>query len=250
MNKTVYAWIFSVMLLMSCGTTQHILGGRIKDTTPAELDAKINERRVQFTTFSGKAKIDVTGKDISQTMNASIDLKKDSVIGISLRLLGVEGARIQITPDSIKILDRINQEYIPRDFSFIEKNFALRINFNDLQNLITGSPLFYDQSTLSLGVSDDKYVLIAQKDVYKNTLWMDGDFEILRMFIEDLYNQRTLTLGYDDYNKIQGQPFAFIRTILIDAQDDFSANIEFSKVTFDEPFEFSFSVNPKYKRVD
>lgn len=250
MNKTVYAWIFSVMLLMSCGTTQHILGGRIKDTTPAELDARINERRVQFTTFSGKAKIDVTGKDISQTMNASIDLKKDSVIGISLRLLGVEGARIQITPDSIKILDRINQEYIPRDFSFIEKNFALRINFNDLQNLITGSPLFYDQSTLSLGVSDDKYVLIAQKDVYKNTLWMDGDFEILRMFIEDLYNQRTLTLGYDDYNKIQGQPFAFIRTILIDAQDDFSANIEFSKVTFDEPFEFSFSVNPKYKRVD
>ncbi len=250
MNRPALVFIFSCILLFSCGTTKNIFGGRVKDMSVEEIDMQIKERTVVFNTFSGKAKVDISGKDISQSVSASIDIRKDSVIGISLRVMGVEGARIEITPDSIKILDRLNQQYIPRDFSFLATQFALNTNFSDLQNLLTGNPVYYDHSVLTKGVSDDKYVLFAQKDVYKNTIWLSPGFDILRMFIEDLQSKRTLTLTFDDYQKIQGRSFAFIRTLLIDAENDLSANIEFTKVTFDEPFAFSFTVNPKYERVD
>ena len=250
MNKIILFTFISTLFFYSCKTTQTIFGGKIKETTVEELDQKIKENLIQFSTFSGKANIDITAPGISQSVNAQIDILKDSVIGISLRLLGVEGARIRITPDSIEILDRLNQQYIPRNFAYLESNFSLPVTFSDLQNLIVGNPVFYNQSKLILGESDDKYVLFATKDVYKNTVHLTSEFDIVRMFIEDLLNKRSLTLTYNEFDKIEGRKFAFNRTILIDAENDLTANIVYSKIIFDQPLEFVFSINPKYERVD
>ncbi len=250
MNKSLLFICVISILVSSCDTTKNVFGNKIKEISTTDLDAKISENTLVYTQFSGKAKIDVTGPGLSQSLSAQIDILKDSVIGISLRVLGIEGARIKITPDSIQILNRLNQQYIPRKFSFIEENFSLPITFSDLQNLIIGNLIFYQDATLTQGASDDKYILFAQKDVYKNTVWLSPDFNILRMFIEDLYNKRTLELTYGDLNKIEGRQFAFIRTLLIDAKDDFTANIAFTKITFEQPFDFPFSVNSKYERID
>lgn len=250
MNKFISLFILATFTLFSCETTKNIFGNKIKETTTEELNTKVLDKTIIYKTFSGKANIDITGPNINQSVNAQIDILKDSVIGISLRVLGIEGARVMITPDSIKILDRLNQQYIPRSFSFIETNFSLPITFSDLENLICGNPVFYNNTTLTQGISDDKYVLFAQRDVYKNTIWLSPDVDILRMFIEDLMNKRTLTLTYNEFDKIEGRQFAFLRTILIDATDDFTANIAFSKIAFDQPFDFTFNVNPKYERID
>lgn len=250
MNKILIFFLSATFLFYSCETTKNIFGGKIRSITVEELDTRVAEKNITYKSFSGKANIAITGPNINQSVNAQIDILKDSVIGISLRVLGIEGARVMITPDSIKILDRLNQQYIPRSFSFLENTFSLPVSYSDLENLIIGNPVFYTGATLSLGTSDDKYVLFAQKDVYKNTIWLSADFDIVRMFIEDLMNQRTLSLGYSEFDKIEGRQFAFIRTILIDAKDDITADIAFSKITFDQPFEFTFSVNTKYERID
>ena len=250
MNKQAVFFIGISIFLLSCKTTQTIFNRNVKPASAYELDDKLEEKKVVFQTFSGKAKVDVASANINQSFSAQIDILKDSVIGLSLRVLGVEGARVKITPDSIEIIDRLNQEYIPRDIEFIKSSFNIDADFYDLQNLIVGNPVYYDTTALDTGESDDKYVLLAENAVYKNTLWLSPDYDILRMFIQDLIANRTLTLDYDAYEKIEGRQFAFIRNIFIDAQDDLTAHIEFTKVEFDQPFGFTFTVNPKYKRID
>jgi hypothetical protein len=86
--------------------------------------------------------------------------------------------------------------------------------------------------------------------VYKNIIWLSPGFNLMRMFIQDLSAGRSIALTYDNYNKIDGQQFAFMRNILIDAQDDFSADIEFINVTIDEPVQFAFIINSKYKKEE
>jgi len=250
MNKTGLTVLMVAFFLTSCKTTHTIFGNKLKPVPVDVIEEKIAENHINFETFSGKAKVDVASSTLNQSFSAQIDILKDSVIGLSMRLMGVEGVRIKITPDSIEIIDRLNQEYIPRDYNFIRNNFNLDIDFKELQNLIVGNLVFYDSTTHAVGESDDKYVLFAQSDVYKNTLWLAPDFNILRMFIEDLIAKRTLTLSYSAHEKIQGRNFAFIRNIQIDATDTLTANIEFTKIEFDQPFGFTFTVNPKYKRVD
>lgn len=250
MNKAAVLIFFSTVVLLSCKTTKTIFNRNVKPASAYELDDKLKEKAITFTTFTGKAKVDVVAPNMNQSFSAQIDILKDSIIGLSLRVLGVEGARVKITPDSIQIIDRLNQEYLPRSIEFIKTSFNIDADFYDLQDLIVGNPVYYDSAVLSTGESDDKYVLLAEKDVYKNTLWLSSDYDILRMFIEDLIAKRTLTLNYEGYEKIEGRQFAFIRNIFIDAQDDLTAHIEFSKVEFDQPFGFTFNVNSKYKRVD
>jgi hypothetical protein len=250
MNKTRLLAIVLIMMMVSCKTTHTLFGNKTKPATVEVIEEKLTVNYINFITFSGKAKVDVASSAINQSFSAQIDMLKDSVIGLSLRVMGVEGARIKITPDSIEIIDRLNQEYIPRSYSFIRDNFNLDISFTDLQSLIAGNPVFYGNTTKTVGESDDKYVLFAQNDVYKNTIWLSPNFDILRMFIEDLVAKRTLTLSYSAHEKIQGRQFAFIRNIQVDATETLSSNIEFSKVEFDQPFGFTFSVNPKYTRID
>jgi len=250
MNKYVVYLFLLLPGLFSCKTTGGIFGNKIKPLTASELDQAISENRIAFNTFSSKSKIDVSGPGISQSVSAQIDMIRDSLIGISLRVIGVEGARMLITPDSVKIIDRLNQTYIAKDFAFIRQQFGLNISFADFQNLIAGNPVFYDTTSLTTGVAEDKYVLFAQKDVYKNTIWLTPDLLLNRMFIEDLSAPRNVAVTYSEFDKIDGQPFAFIRSILVDAEQDYAANIEFTKVTIDEPVEFSFSINPKYKKLE
>jgi len=250
MYKKILVPVIISAFLFSCKTTGTIFGNKIKSLSVEELNREISNNRISYQTFSSKSKIDVNGPGLSQSVNAQIDMVKDTMIGVSLRLFGVEGARILITPDSVKLLDRLNQTYLAKGYSYIKEQFALDISFTDLQNLIAGNPVFYDSTALSPGVADDKYVLFSQSAVYKNTVWLSPDFSLNRMFIEDLQQDRNVTLTYSQFDKIEGKPFAFIRSILIDAQGDFAANIEFSKVTLNEPVDFTFTVNPKYTRLE
>lgn len=243
--------LFAVFILFgACKTTGPIFGGKLKALTTEEIQTAAQEREINFETFSGKAKVDLTAPGLSNSFTASIDIRKDSLIGLSLRVLGVEGVRVRITPDSIEILDRLNQQYIPRDYSYLRDSFNLNLGFAELQDLIIGNPFLYDSATLTRQESEEYYILIATKDVYKNTLTLSPDFDILRMFIMDLYANRNLTLQYAGYEKIDGRHFALNRNILLNARDQLEAEIEFSDIEFDKPFEFSFSINPKYTRVD
>lgn len=236
--------------LSACKTTGTIFGGKVKPISVDELHEELRSRTITFETFSGKARISLSSPSISNTFTASIDIRRDSLIGLSLRVLGVEGARVRITPDSIEVLDRLNQQYIPRDYSYLRDSFHLDLGFRELQDLIIGNPFLYDSATLSQQESEEYYILIASKGVYKNTITLSPDFDILRMFIMDLYAKRNLTLNYAGHEKIDGRRFSLNRNILLDAREDLTADIEFSDIEFDKPFEFSFTVNPKYTRVD
>ena len=52
-----------------------------------------------------------------QSMLADITMQTDSFMSISMRVLGMEVARIYITADSAQIMDRVNKQYLPRSMA-------------------------------------------------------------------------------------------------------------------------------------
>ena len=62
--------------------------------------------------LSAKTKITVINTDGKTEFSASVRIKKDSAIWISISpALGIEIVRVLITKDSIKIIDRFNKKY-------------------------------------------------------------------------------------------------------------------------------------------
>jgi len=250
MKIPVISGLILILICGACSTTQSVFNGRIKPMTTEELDTEIRKQEIVFETFAAKAKVDVSSLSSTNSFSVSMAVRSDSMIGLSLRMLGIEGARVRITPDSIEILDRINQEYIPRPISFLKDSLLVDLDYSGLQDLLTGNPIMYDSASLTQEESEAYYILHARNGVYKNTLSLDEGIAIVRMFILDLQTQRSLDMHLGAYEKTAGRRFAMNRQILIHASGDLQANIEFTEVVFDEPFSFSFSVNPKYTRVD
>lgn len=254
MSNLLPALLIIATTFFSCNTSKNNTGGKIENLNMDTLDARLHADEFRFTTFLAKAKIDVTDDEKSQSVNANIEAEKDKYIGISLRMLGIEGAKIYITPDSIKIIDRINQKYYPRDFSYLEKIFSVQADFQTLQNLLVGDLVYYTGTKYPLAC-DTCYAIQTQNATLKNTIKLYPSFDVMQMFVEDMQNRRTMLLTYDQYQKIKGakdkeaQHFSFLRTILIEAVEKYAVSMEFTDVTLNEPPGFTFSVNPKYEKV-
>ena len=75
----------------------------IKDSLTGLINTPLN-----FTTFYGKAKADFSSERASGNVTVYIRMQKDSVIWISITgPLNIEGARVLITPDSVKIINKL-----------------------------------------------------------------------------------------------------------------------------------------------
>jgi len=254
MNKNkvlIYAALASLLcVFMSCKTQKNIAGGSIQPLTIETLDEKITTDSFRFNTLIAKTKISFSTSAETRNASANIEMQKDQFIGVSLRLLGIEGIKIYITPDSIHILDRINQKYYARDFGYLEQLFSVSADFNTLQNLIVGDVIYYTGTKYPLAADTCTcYTLLAQQGAVKNTIQLFPTFDVMRMFVEDAQNKRTMLLTYEDYRKVDKQNFSFLRTILIDAVEKYAVDMAFTDITLNEPLSFTFSVNPKYEKI-
>ncbi|MBC8173543.1 MAG: DUF4292 domain-containing protein [Chitinophagales bacterium] len=258
MNKIFVALLISSVVFYSCRTTKNIAEGKLMEELSADqLNTKIEQNKFHFTTFYASSKVNIESKPLTQNAVAIISMQQDSFIGISFRVLGLEGLKIFITKDSVKIIDRINRKYYPRDFKYIENVFAIPTDFQTLQDIITGDLVYYTGTMYPL-VSDtcNCYRLNIRNGSLINTIKLFPTFDIATMFVEDLQNNRTMFLQYSDYKKVERveqigrQNFSFLRTIHIDAVDKYSMLLEFTDVTLDEPLDFTFTVNSKYEKVE
>lgn len=222
-----------------------------KGEMTAELLIKTVEKQaINYEWFDGRAKLKYVDMSQNRSIRANIRIQKDSLIWMSFQLLGIEGARVKITPDTVYVLNRLNQEYMVKPLSFIEDNYNLPADFNAIAALLVGSPYFYNTPHL-LEEQDSVYVLRASEPL-KTIYGIDKkDLKILDLTLEDK-NKQTVEVLFKSYAALdEKQIFSYFRDIVISSptQGNASVEIEYTKVTFDEPANVSFSVPEKYKVV-
>ncbi len=136
------------------------------DTVIAPLDddnqaenAKLKLKTPEFTS-ANISSMEVLFTDNGQQMevNASMKMVRDSIIQISLRFLGIEGARIDITPRRVTIYNKIHGRYVEKQMDELRASKKLDIDFYDLQAVLSNQ-LFI------LGDNDDSYANVIRKAV-------------------------------------------------------------------------------------
>lgn len=93
-----------------------------------------NERKADCITSRIKVRLQAAGHDLS--LSGSLRMKRGEVVRLQLVALGlVEAARIELTPDYIMVMDRINRQYVKARYD--EVNFLREsgITFTSLQAL-------------------------------------------------------------------------------------------------------------------
>lgn len=107
-----------------------------EELIPDPMELAIKE--VDFDYLKLKTKIDFKSPNLSQSFPANVNIRKDSVIWISVSV-GIEAARCLITQDSILMMDRINKKYYSLSIADLNKEFSFDFDFELLQSLIIGN---------------------------------------------------------------------------------------------------------------
>jgi len=238
----------------------------VEDRSAPDLQQLIRNNAFKAEGISAKASVKTEGGQQDATFNINMRLQTDSTIWISISpLLGIEVARVLVTRDSVKFMDRINNKYALTDYQFLSQMLDVNIDFDILQGILTGNLFAYKKNKFnSVYVEDSCYILstmskrklkrsLEDVDVSKpvvQDVWVqDSTFRIMRLSIEDLRVQKSLLTDYYDYRLTEAGLFPFKSSTLVKSGQQMKIWIDYEKVTVSNSLEFPFSVPKGYEKI-
>lgn len=270
----MYVKIIGALLLLSitihsCRSSKKLQSAMVKkDTTitllvnPAESDSaklvhtafeRIHANYIDFNTFSSKIKVDYKdNKQRNYDFNAFVRIQKDSIIWISVNAaLGIEAFRVFITPDSIKIIDKLDKVVQFQSVNYVRELIKLPVDFYILQDIIIGNPVFLDSTNVLMYKETEGSISMSTSDAFfKHLLTVrKDDFAILHSKLDDVdaTRNRTADFTYSDYSNISGKLFSGDRKISIAEKTRLEISLNIKQPEFDKPLNFPFNIPKNYK---
>lgn len=243
-----------VLLTISCKSKKQLVNNnQLKPQTAEFLQQQLAQQQVKADWLTGKMKVSFDNNGQQQKAFSTLKMRKDSVIWMNVKKLGIEGARVQITPDSVYLIDRINGQYSVKGLDFITKKFNLPANFSMLQNFLLGNPVFFTRD-LTAANDDLNYQLLGETERLTTQYWLNSiAYQLTKMYVVDKKDNRKLIAQFSDYRSLnEKQQFAYFRDIDVDSTEmgKVKVQFEFTEVKLDEPTTIRFSIPDHYERVD
>jgi hypothetical protein len=214
----------------------------------AKLNA-IRLKQVNFNTFSGKAQTKLNVNGDSHDVTLTIRIKKNQEIWVSITaVLGVEVARALITPDSIKLMNRLESTYLKKPFSYIYNYTSKQLNYRTLESLIIGNAVPELVSDNAILKADNGDVILSgnlQDLVYQLTVGPD-----LRVTQTNMSNQAAgQSLHVVNAAFMQAGTRVVPSKVNISSsvgKKNIQAELHYTKVDFDQEVTFPFAVPGRF----
>ncbi|MBK8845851.1 MAG: DUF4292 domain-containing protein [Bacteroidetes bacterium] len=217
--------------------------------------------------YSLKADVKFVSDSGEQEFNANIRVLQDSAIWISINaILGIEVARVLITRDSLFLIDRLNKLYSKADYAMLNDLLRLRVDFNTMQNMLTGNFFEYrNENKFNSVYLEDKYYIVSTLNKRKLRRSLEDKdpnkpivqdfyvepliYKILQLRIEDDKLKKTLQTDYKNFQQTDAGLFATEHYTQVHAEKNISLQISFHKVAVNLPIEIPFSIPESYSQM-
>lgn len=268
-NRFLYLFIALLLVMVSCRPTRQIKQAIGPKETPvmipvnntidsvAEIKkvmSQMDSNRIDYRTFSAKIKVEVTdSKGKQPDLSVVVRMIKDSAIWMSLSatFLNIEVYRVFITPNQVILLDKQAKEVQYRTLDYLQEVTAIPFDFQTLQNLLVGNPVFFDQNVTSYRQFDNYILLTSVGEYFKNLLTLTPDRHlVIRSKLDDvdLSRNRTADITYDDYSNSSGLNFSTSRRIQVSEKNKIDIRMNFKQFEFNKDLSVAFNVPKNYKR--
>jgi hypothetical protein len=215
----------------------------------------LNKNHIDFQTFSAKMKVhyESSSDDRNYDVTANINIKKDSVIWINISgPLSIDLMRAYITPDSVKVLDKIKNTVSLWSIEFLQSKLHLPMTFTHLQNVLIGNPVYLDSNFTSYIMDDKTVSLVGMGDIFKHFLTVSkGNYSLQHSKLDDIEpgRARTADITYGDYQDKNGFHFATYRRITTSEKTKLDIEIEYKQFDFNKPVSIRFKIPRGYRRL-
>ena len=242
-----------IFVICSCSTNKATSSLRILSAN--HIIREVERNQFEFDNLETKFNVKVDG-DNNIGLKGQLRMHNDSVIWISVSLkLGIEVARVMITEDSVKFINRTNKTYLAESINNFKERLPSEATIDFVQDLLVGNDILLSKN--------DKFKVTIDNNNYKlesdrNTFWvMPKTFKIKSGQLSAISSQRstvngqrsTVEISYDNFQYVNGNLLP--TKIILDTKDEFGINLEidYSEVKVGEKLEFPFNISKKFNKI-
>jgi len=251
-KRFIYFFILVFLVFTSCKTKNGTNSAIARSMSANKVIKKHYANDFDKETVTAKLRVKYKGKSNLPSVTADLRLKKDNTIWISLSKLGFPIGKILITNEKVNFYEKINRTYFDGDFRLISKFLGTELDFKKVQNLLVGQAI--------LNLKDEKYDSKLNNDVFDLTPKKANDLFDILFSISGVHfkvnkqqvaqDGKTLTVGYDNYEKIDDEMFP--KKVLITALDGkykTTVDVDYKSIEFNKKVSFPFSIPNGYKEI-
>ena len=254
MIKRITYFLAIVVLIISCKSNITTVNetAKIMSANRVIKNHYINDFNKE--TIVARMKVKYIGKNNLPGVTASLRLKKDETIWISISKLGFPIGKALITNNKVSYYEKINKTYFEGDYKLLSNWLGTELDFEKVQNLLLGQAI--------LNLKDDKYDIDLQENNYllkpkkANDLYVilfminPLNFKINKQQVQESDQGKTLSIEYKKYENIDNEMFP--KNILINALDGrytTSVDVDYRSVEFNKNVSFPFTIPKGYKEI-
>ena len=245
---------FLIVFLIGCKSKQAVATAAANDNI--EVTKIINghyKNEHDFSTLNIRANAKYEDEKQSHSMNADIRIKKDEIIWINIKFLGIPMAKAMITPTKVSYYEKINNTYFEGDFSMLSNWLGTDLDFQKVQNLFLGKAI--DDLTKDKWVSEVvekmfKLSLPNGSDITKEFYFEGANYLLKKETITQASKNRNLEIRYPSYKEEKGMFLPNEINIKAEQKDKVTIDIEYKNTTFNENLSYPFSIPSGYTAIE
>ncbi len=236
-------------------TDSSTIGKPISGISASQLIDALRSQQLSFKYFESKMKASVNMDGKTQSAQVHLRIIKDEVIWARITKLGIEGARMRVTPDSIQFVNRLDRTFVDAPISALTELYSLPADFDMLEALLLGEAPTLGGRPSEVESSDNTYMIQLMQQQFRQYEYVtDHNFEIQNMNYYDPAQKTSIRVEQSDYKTLEtGEKLPYFRDITIKQAESQAATLNFSTIraSFDKKsFAASLTIPSHYKPMD
>lgn len=249
-----YFLLLIVGVLFSCKSKAVLVEGKAKNIVSSDqIVANHYSNKRNFSTLYIKSNAHYEDEKQSQRVNAEIKIKKDELILISVRVLGITMAKALITPTEVRYYEKINNSFFVGDFTSLSRWLGSDLDFSKVQNMLVGEALDdLSKGKYTANIVNQMFSLKDSTDVNttKEYFFESEKYLIKKQQITQKSQDRILQIVYPNYADFD--QILMPTNIIIDAiqsKGKTNIKIDYNSITFNEDLSFPYHVPDGYEQI-
>lgn len=266
MKRIAFYFLLGTMvaLMASCSSSRKGTRlPRVGELSGTEYMEKLIDAAPHWDNLSGKASVElVLGQKGSTRVNGSLKIRRGEAIQLSVApVLGIEVARVELTPEGILVVDRVHKRFVKASFAEVSDLLHVKLNFNILQALFMNEIFLPGKMKLDLA---DVSAFTLETTSSHAILQPRGRNRISYQFLTSATNGLlehtriglrgtgfSLNWNYSDFMNLEGRRFPQHTNVsLVGLPDAYALNFKLSRLSVDSRWKGKTTLSARYEEIE
>ena len=210
-------------------------------------NALANDLEIAELSLSGDLTANINGDNQGSAFNFRIQRGKQ--IWLVLRpMLGIEAFRLLITPDSLRMVDRINKQYYEKPFSYLNQLAGTQIDYQTLENLLLNnlSHLRAGKTEVAQGTAYDFIVVLGNM---RYSIDLQSDIPKSKVVLAES-GDKNVRIEYQLPGLVDNLWAPASLKAILNGNENNGISLNFTKFAVENGQTYPYSIPKNYSRVD